>query len=259
MAQRACFALYVGLWTAQTLLVRSAVGPNGSYRFDYSTICLLVELLKLAGALAGLALGGDGRDPSSSAAGHVRRAVLNAPASLPFAVPSVLYTAYNLLQFVNLALVPAPAFRTAINMKIITTALFSTCAFADLRLSPRQWLALPLLGAGCAIAQLDEKLAPISLGAFGLICLQGSLSSLAGVYSQWLLRAGTSSGGLGTPAGFWEKNVFLYAWGSVANVLYLGAPAGAARLAASMRSRTRWLAGAAMEPICHLPLLAAPR
>jgi len=61
----ACFALYVGLWTAQTLLVRGAVRPNGSYAFDTATVCFFIELLKLAGALLAIALGCDGAASAS--------------------------------------------------------------------------------------------------------------------------------------------------------------------------------------------------
>jgi hypothetical protein len=111
MIIHACFLLYVGLWTAQTLLVRAAVQPNGSYAFDYATVCLCVEVAKLGGALLALAVGMDGGAELGPCA-RVWRALANAPASLPFAAPSVLYCAYNLLQFVNLALVPAPTFRT---------------------------------------------------------------------------------------------------------------------------------------------------
>lgn len=230
-AQVACFSLYVGLWTAQTLLVRKAVQPNGSYPFDFATVCLLVELLKLVGAVGAVALGGDG-DEASSPLARVRRLLDSAPDSLPFAVPSLLYTIYNLLQFINLALVPAPTFRTVINIKIVFTALFSACAFGA-RLRAVQWGALALLVFGCAVAQLDDHFELVSAGPFALICLQGSLSSVAAVYSQWLLNS-KGSGSKGE-LGFWARSAWLYAWGALANLLFLRTRARCA----SLRERAR--------------------
>ncbi|KAJ1641412.1 nucleotide-sugar transporter-domain-containing protein [Pavlovales sp. CCMP2436] len=213
----ASFALYVGLWTAQTLLVRAAVQPNGSYAFDYATVCLCVECVKLGGALLALALGADGGAKLSPCA-RVGRALSNAPASLPFAAPSILYCAYNLLQFVNLALVSAPTFRTVINIKVVFTALFARCLVANSTPTVQQWLALLTLAAGCAVSQLDERLEPVSVVGFCLICLQGSLSSLAGVFTQWLMQ---HENGRARTLGFWERGVFLYAWGAVANLLFI--------------------------------------
>ena len=266
----ACFALYVGLWTAQTLLVRGAVRPNGSYAFDTATVCFFIELLKLAGALLAIALGCDGAASEPRACARVRRALANAPASVPFALPSLLYAGYNLLQFVNLSLVPAPAFRTAINVKVLFTALLARCALPAAQLRGAQWLALLLLALGCAVAQLDERLHPISPGAFGLICLQGGLSSLAGVYTQWLLQLGAppaSGGGGGSGSGsgggsgmrrecgqtasfgFWERGAFLYAWGAATNGLFLGEGCAPHNCRSSARDRPRG----------HAALRALPR
>lgn len=239
----ASFALYVGLWTVQTLLVRGAASRTGSYAFDPATMCFLIELLKLTGALLALALGAGG-SAEAGACARVRRALSNAPAALPFALPSFLYVGYNLLQFLNLSLVPAPAFRTAINVKVLFTALFARALFSA-RLAPRQWLALLLLGLGCAVSQLDEGLQPISAGAFGLTCLQGSLSSAAGVYTQWLMQ--TPRARSAQALGFWEKGAYLYAWGVATNGLYLGGGGAAAEPAPIC------------PPICAHPPTPLPR
>lgn len=216
----AYFTLYVGLWTSQTLLVTMAVQPNGSYLFDFATVCLLVELLKFVGAVGAVSLGGDGGNASGRLA-RVRRLIGSAPNALPFAIPSILYTAFNLLQFVNLALVPAPTFRTVINIKILFTALFSSCAFG-VRLRAAQWGALALLVFGCAVAQLDDSFEFISAGPFALICLQGSLSSVAAVYSHLLLDSTPGSGkGSAGAQGFWARSAWLYAWGALTNLLFL--------------------------------------
>jgi hypothetical protein len=54
----------------------------------------------------------------------------------------------------------------------VFTALFARCLIADSTPTPRQWLALVALAAGCAISQLDERLQPVSVVGFALICLQ---------------------------------------------------------------------------------------
>jgi drug/metabolite transporter (DMT)-like permease len=47
---------------------------------------------------------------------------------------------------------------------------------------------------------------------------QGSLSSLAGVFTQWLMQHEDSRA---RTLGFWERGAFLYTWGVAANLLFL--------------------------------------
>lgn len=218
ITEAACCVAYVGLWTTQTLLVRAAArGGGGGYTFDYASMCLLIEALKLACSLLAIALGADGPALPNSPP-MLWRVLGHMDTVLYFAVPSLVYCAYNMLQFVNLSLTDAPTFRTLINFKVIFTALFARRWLKNSWLTGRQWVALVLIALGCALAQLDERLQPMPFSSFSLIALQGALGSVGGVYSQWLLQ--TSGQGMRT-LGFFQRNALLYAWGVLVNALYI--------------------------------------
>jgi hypothetical protein len=89
-----------------------------------------------------------------------------------------------------------------------------------------QWVGVVLLLLGCAVggglgglvASFFQPSGGSARGGIDIVgtttlLLQGGLSSLGGVYFMWLLHAGKQAYGM------WEKNVYLYFWGVVCNVL----------------------------------------
>lgn len=69
-------------------------------------------------------------------------------------VPSGLYVLQNNLQYVGASHLPAAVFQVLVQMKIITTALFSV-AMLSRKLSVMQWVAIVALGFGigtCIVA-----------------------------------------------------------------------------------------------------------
>ena len=65
-------------------------------------------------------------------------------------VPSGLYVLQNNLQYVGASHLPAAVFQVLVQMKIITTALFSV-AMLSRQLSIMQWVAIVALGIGIGI------------------------------------------------------------------------------------------------------------
>ncbi|XP_050167715.1 UDP-galactose translocator, partial [Myiozetetes cayanensis] len=147
--------------------------------------------------------------------------------TLRLAVPSLIYTLQNNLQYVAISNLPAATFQVTYQLKILTTALFSVLLLGT-SLSRLQWLSLALLFAGVALVQaegarggagaaLSPSAAPegppqsyaVGLAAVAASCLS---SGFAGVYFERLLKR---SGG-----SIWVRNVQL---GAVGAAVGLGA------------------------------------
>ncbi|XP_041263107.1 UDP-galactose translocator isoform X2 [Onychostruthus taczanowskii] len=148
--------------------------------------------------------------------------------TLRLAVPSLIYTLQNNLQYVAISNLPAATFQVTYQLKILTTALFSVLLLGT-ALSRLQWLSLALLFAGVALVQAEQAravpppaaLAPsagpegpaqsyaVGLAAVAASCLS---SGFAGVYFERLLKR---SGG-----SIWLRNVQL---GAVGTAVGLGA------------------------------------
>ncbi|KAK6535408.1 hypothetical protein TWF694_001869 [Orbilia ellipsospora] len=79
--------------------------------------------------------------------------------SWKLAVPAILYTLQNTLQYVAISNLDAATFQVTYQLKILTTALFSVTMLGR-KLSVRQWLSLVLLTTGVAIVQLPTPTPP---------------------------------------------------------------------------------------------------
>ncbi|NXR33539.1 S35A2 protein, partial [Zosterops hypoxanthus] len=150
--------------------------------------------------------------------------------TLRLAVPSLIYTLQNNLQYVAISNLPAATFQVTYQLKILTTALFSVVLLGT-ALSRLQWLSLALLFAGVALVQAEQARAapaasalslspspgpeaPAQSYAVGLAAVAASClsSGFAGVYFERLLKR---SGG-----SIWVRNVQL---GAVGTAVGLGA------------------------------------
>ncbi|XP_059360129.1 UDP-galactose translocator-like [Carassius carassius] len=140
--------------------------------------------------------------------------------TLKLAVPSLIYTLQNNLQYVAISNLPAATFQVTYQLKILTTALFSVLMLRK-SLSKIQWISLVLLFAGVAIVQVEqeggkqkEALTSTNQSYFkGLVsviisCLS---SGFAGVYFEKILK--------GSSASVWMRNIQLGIFGTVLGLL----------------------------------------
>ncbi|KAK3566223.1 hypothetical protein QTP86_029353 [Hemibagrus guttatus] len=143
--------------------------------------------------------------------------------TLKLAVPSLIYTLQNNLQYVAISNLPAATFQVTYQLKILTTALFSVLMLRK-SLSRVQWISLLLLFTGVAIVQLEQdgskkKEAIASAGSQsyvkGLVAVVVSClsSGFAGVYFEKILK--------GSSASLWLRNVQLGLFGSLLGLLGL--------------------------------------
>ncbi|XP_058873045.1 UDP-galactose translocator isoform X1 [Acipenser ruthenus] len=135
--------------------------------------------------------------------------------TLKLAVPSLIYTLQNNLQYVAISNLPAATFQVTYQLKILTTAIFSVLMLRK-SLSRLQWVSLLFLFAGVAIVQVEQeggrKEASVEndsqnyakgLAAVIVSCLS---SGFAGVYFEKILKGSTAS--------VWMRNVQLGIFGS---------------------------------------------
>ncbi|XP_059188253.1 UDP-galactose translocator isoform X3 [Centropristis striata] len=149
--------------------------------------------------------------------------------TLKLAVPSLIYTLQNNLQYIAISNLPAATFQVTYQLKILTTALFSVMMLRK-TLSRVQWVSLLLLFGGVAIVQVQQegnKEASVSdssnqnysagLVAVVISCLS---SGFAGVYFEKILK--------GSSASVWVRNVQLGIFGTALGMLGLWWNDGAA-------------------------------
>ncbi|KAM4562142.1 UDP-galactose translocator isoform 1-T1 [Odontesthes bonariensis] len=149
--------------------------------------------------------------------------------TLKLAVPSLIYTLQNNLQYIAISNLPAATFQVTYQLKILTTALFSVMMLRK-SLSRVQWVSLLLLFAGVAIVQVQQegnKEASVAndsdqnytvgLVAVVISCLS---SGFAGVYFEKILK--------GSSASVWMRNVQLGVFGTALGLLGLWWNDGAA-------------------------------
>lgn len=127
-------------------LLTTASKRNGSYRYNFATVPLLAELLKL---LISTFLLHRQRQTNAEAAHitrHWRTAIL-------FLVPSIIYWLHNNIQFFTLQYVDPATYQILGNLKIVTTGLLLWLCLKR-QLSVLQWLALALLMIGATTSQV---------------------------------------------------------------------------------------------------------
>ncbi|XP_054882692.1 UDP-galactose translocator isoform X1 [Poeciliopsis prolifica] len=155
--------------------------------------------------------------------------VLQYQDTLKLAVPSLIYTLQNNLQYVAISNLPAATFQVTYQLKILTTALFSVLMLRK-SLSRVQWFSLLLLFAGVAIVQVQQegkKEAAVSDASnqnymVGLVAVVVSClsSGFAGVYFERILK--------GSSASVWMRNVQLGVFGTALGLLGMWWKDGAA-------------------------------
>ncbi|XP_028378464.2 UDP-galactose translocator isoform X2 [Phyllostomus discolor] len=158
--------------------------------------------------------------PVCCCSSHRRGAVLvQYVDTFKLAVPSLIYTLQNNLQYVAISNLPAATFQVTYQLKILTTALFSVLML-NRSLSRLQWASLLLLFMGVALVQAqqagggDPRLLDqnpgVGLAAVVASCLS---SGFAGVYFEKILKGSSGS--------VWLRNLQLGLFGTTLGLVGL--------------------------------------
>ncbi|KAF2261987.1 nucleotide-sugar transporter, partial [Lojkania enalia] len=129
--------------------------PVGGQRYLASTSVFLNEVIKLAisltMALYDISMKLPASMPATTLFANLASAVFTNESS-KLAIPALLYTVQNTLQYVAVSNLDAATFQVTYQLKILTTALFSVLMLGR-TLSSRKWLSLILLVVGVSIVQ----------------------------------------------------------------------------------------------------------
>lgn len=133
---------------------------NGQ-RYHTSTSVFLNEVIKLsislAVALHELSLSLPPHTPPTTLIRTLGSAIISNE-SWKLAIPAVLYTVQNTLQYIAVSNLDAATFQVTYQLKILTTAIFSVVMLGR-TLSVRKWMALALLIVGVSIIQVPQHVA----------------------------------------------------------------------------------------------------
>jgi UDP-sugar transporter A1/2/3 len=162
---------------------------------------------------------------------RIREDIFDLPVdTLKLAVPAILYTVQNNLQYLAVSNLDAATFQVTYQLKILTTALFSVFMLQK-TLTPVKWLSLLVLTVGVALVQVppdyfnaEATIIPqpnqdafTGLIAVLMACL---MSGFAGVYFEKILK--------GSEVSVWMRNIQLGLFGTVIGLVGVFVKDGAA-------------------------------
>ncbi|EDO43895.1 predicted protein, partial [Nematostella vectensis] len=144
------------------------------------------------------------------------------------AVPALIYTVQNNLQYVAISNLDAAVFQVTYQLKILSTALMSVLMLKK-HLSKMQWFSLMLLFVGVSIVQLQDNgnqlkthhsIKQNSLLGLAAVVASCICSGFAGVYFEKTLKA--------TQTPLWARNLQLAFFGAIIALLGVAYNDGAA-------------------------------
>jgi UDP-sugar transporter A1/2/3 len=236
----ACIALAF-LTSSQNLLITWSKRAGG-YEYNYVSVTMLSELLKLVMSLAMLYREqqslrdshGDLEDGASSSSGGgsgvappppaVRKVDVSYELSyrgfverVAFALPAALYFLKNNLVFYGLLLTDPVQFQLLGNMKILTTTLLFRLIMKK-PLSDLAYVSLVLLTIGLTVTQLkSDTQASITAHAIVTQTVIALLSALAAIVTEYLMKSNPRR----VSESLHIQNIWLYIYGILFNLLAL--------------------------------------
>ena len=192
----ALFSFYVVMWALQGILVHRA---NKSVRFSASGTVLIQEFSKMVISVI-LFLSNDGGIKYLFS--QIRA---NTSLCIWYFVPALLYAVYNNLTFIGLQIFDPASYFVLMQFRIVLTGLMSI-ALLRKAISGKQWVALVIVMVGAMFKELPNLFSSVPQGSvtgYVVVFVQLTLSALAGVFNEKLLK-GRSDTGLNL------QNIFMY-------------------------------------------------
>mmetsp|Transcript_13296 Transcript_13296/g.19886 ORF Transcript_13296/g.19886 Transcript_13296/m.19886 type:complete len:402 (-) Transcript_13296:118-1323(-) len=197
-------ALYICSYVALDIMIAHSA-RKGAYSYNPISLILVTESIKLTISSL-LWLRRILRTPK-----HERRWELS-PCWKHYALPSLMYTCWSILNFKCLLTVSLATFSVLYQSVVFFTAVAWIIAFNEY-INWRQWIALAALCGGCMAAQITPDLR-FEIGFSAIyVFIQAGLSAVASVLNEALLKQ---------PVPINEQNTYLYTFSFLASLLWLG-------------------------------------
>lgn len=198
------------IFTSSQGILTTLSQTDGKYLYDYGTVPLLAELLKLIVSVFML-----WREETANGV----RTTLDWRTARLYPIPSLIYLIHNNVQFATLTYVDTSTYQIMGNLKIVTTGILFR-VFLRRKLSNLQWMAIVLLTVGTTTSQIkgcgegncgSVFSSPYIGYVLGIV--SAVLSALAGVYTEFLMKKTNES--------LYWQNTQLYVFGVLFNFLRL--------------------------------------
>lgn len=206
----AILALAVVIKILQPLAIANSKNSDGSYRYNESTMVLLVEFVKLGFCACVFFYQYQTTSPS-------RRGLLHSLSfinSLHFLVPAVLYAASNTLVYYGMSYINPALFHVFGNIRILTAGLLYRGMMGK-KQTDMQWLALILIAAGALLsAPTPEKKNPDENYLLGLVLvvMMSVCSTSASIYTEKYYKKTQE-------LSIFYQNIVLYVYGILVNIV----------------------------------------
>ena len=188
-------------------LLTTASKSDGVYRYNFATVPLLAELIKLITSALLLS-----RQISADPKGT--QITRDWKSTMLYPIPSLIYLVHNNVQFMTLKYVDPATYQILGNLKIVTTGVLFRVILKR-HLNKLQWIALALLMVGATTSQIGCTGSGLSAPVQGYMLgiLSACLSALAGVYTEKLMKMNDDN--------LYWQNLQLYSFGVVFNAARL--------------------------------------
>lgn len=203
------FSIFIKI--VQPLAIQNSKDSEGHYKYNESTMVLLVEIVKLLFCSLIFLI----QYSSAPTSKRPQLVSLSFCQSLHFLVPAILYAASNTLVYIGMSYISAAFFHVFGNIRILTAGLLYRIMMKRQQ-SDIQWLSMVLIAAGALLSSSDEKKGdsanPI-LGFFFIISMT-IFSTSASIYSEKYFKKTQE-------LSIFFQNMVLYSYGILVNILVL--------------------------------------
>lgn len=195
----------------QPLAIQNSKDSDGEYRYNESTMVLLVEIVKLVFCALVFYL----QYRSAPFAQRSELHNLTFAQSLHFLVPAILYAASNTLVYIGMSYISPAFFHVFGNIRILTAGIMYRLMMKK-KQTDIQWLSMILIAAGALLSSTDEKKGDSKNPVLGFVFIMTMtvFSTSASIYTEKYFKK--SQG-----VSIFFQNVILYSYGIIVNILIL--------------------------------------
>ena len=201
----------ISIKIVQPLAIQNSKDSKGHYKYNESTMVLLVEVVKLVFCSIVFLI----QYSSTPISKKPQLVSLSFCQSLHFLVPAILYAASNTFVYIGMSYISAAFFHVFGNIRILTAGLLYRIMMKRQQ-SDIQWLSMVLIAAGALLSSSDEKKGDSENPILGFVFIISMtvFSTSASIYSEKYFKKTQE-------LSIFFQNMVLYSYGILVNVIIL--------------------------------------